>query len=143
MSHHQKKIVENLSRTGIEYPMMKELGHEPFITTQKEFEKLYDVPARQSLLDEYMRNDADRTINCSSGNNFSVVYDYFETSPYYEGENSKYGPYIDEKDIIERDATLDVGLVWPWKWESIKKSNPDQSGFGARVSLGQKNLIRY
>ena len=24
-----------------------------------------------------------------------------ENSPYYEGENSKYGPYIDDKDVIE------------------------------------------
>jgi hypothetical protein len=29
------------------------------------------------------------------------VYDYLETSPYYEGENAKYGPYIDERDIVE------------------------------------------
>ena len=48
-----------------------------------------------------MRNDADRTINCGVNNTFQIVYDYFETSPFYEGENAKYGPYIDEKDIIE------------------------------------------
>ena len=29
------------------------------------------------------------------------MYDYFESSPFYEGEHSKHGPYIDEKDIIE------------------------------------------
>jgi len=29
------------------------------------------------------------------------VYDYIEISPYYEGENAKFGPYIDEKDLIE------------------------------------------
>lgn len=80
---------------------MKDLGHEPFITTQKEFEKLSDTPLRQSLLDEYIRNDADRTINCSSNTTFPVVYDYFEMSPYYEGENAKFGPYIDEKDVID------------------------------------------
>lgn len=32
---------------------------------------------------------------------FPVVYDYLEMSPYYEGENAKYGPYIDERDLIE------------------------------------------
>lgn len=30
-----------------------------------------------------------------------MVYDYIENSPYYEGDNSKYGPYIDDKDVIE------------------------------------------
>jgi hypothetical protein len=30
-----------------------------------------------------------------------VVYDSIEPSPYYDGENSKYGPYIDERDFIE------------------------------------------
>ena len=45
-----------------------------------------------------MRNEADRT---SSNTNWQVVYDYIEVSPYYDGENSKFGPYIDEKDLIE------------------------------------------
>lgn len=80
---------------------MKDLGHDPFITEQKEYEQLQDKQIRSNLLEEYMRNDADRTINCSSNNTFQVVYDYLETSPYYDGENAKYGPYIDEKDIIE------------------------------------------
>lgn len=93
--------MENLSRTGIEYPLMKDLGHEPFITNEKEYEKLVCNQLKQSLLDEYIRSDNDRTINCSNGTTFPVVYDYFEQSPYYEGENAKYGPYIDEKDFIE------------------------------------------
>ena len=81
---------------------MKELGHEPFITKQKDFEKLSDSSQiRQSLIDEYIRNDADRTINCSSGVTFPVVYDYFEQSPYCDGENAKHGPYIDEKEVID------------------------------------------
>ena len=51
MVHHghgvsHKKQIENLSRTGMEYPMMREMGHEHFITAQKEFEKLADVPVR-------------------------------------------------------------------------------------------------
>ena len=53
------------------------------------------------MIDEYIRNDADRTINCSSGVTFPVVYDYFEQSPYYDGENAKHGPFIDEKEVIE------------------------------------------
>lgn len=81
---------------------MKELGHEPFVMNCKEYEKLIDVPVRQSLLDEYSQNDADRTINAGNSTTFQVVYDYFENSPFYEGsENAKFGPYIDEKDIIE------------------------------------------
>ena len=35
-----RKKVENLPRTGTEYPIMKNLGHAPFITGQKEFEPL-------------------------------------------------------------------------------------------------------
>lgn len=93
--------MENLARTGIEYPMMKDLGHDPFITEVKEYEQLQDKSLRSSLLDEYIRNDADRTINCGSNQTFQIVYDYLETSPYYEGENAKHGPYIDERDIVE------------------------------------------
>lgn len=56
------KKIENLPRTGIEYPMMRELGHAPFI---------YNCPAKEPLvggentisnylLDEYMRNEQER-----------------------------------------------------------------------------------
>jgi len=37
------------------------------------------------------------------------VYDYIEPSPHYEGENSKFGPYIDEKDLIELPNPADQG----------------------------------
>jgi len=50
------------------------------------------------LVDEYQRDEAERTLGSKS---FEVVYDSVETSPHYEGENSKYGPYIDERDLIE------------------------------------------
>ena len=81
---------------------MKELGHDPFVTNTREYEKLIDIPIRQSLYDEYVRNDADRTINLGNNSTYQVVYDYFESSPFYEGEFAKqHGPYIDEKDIIE------------------------------------------
>ena len=46
--------------------MMKELGHEHFITEQKEYEQLQEIPTRQAIVDEYMRNDAERTINITS-----------------------------------------------------------------------------
>mmetsp|Transcript_33340 Transcript_33340/g.51096 ORF Transcript_33340/g.51096 Transcript_33340/m.51096 type:complete len:127 (+) Transcript_33340:1377-1757(+) len=97
----QRKRVENLPRTGVEYPMMKELNHAPFISAQKEFEPLSETTISPSLLEEYQKNDADRSNLCPPGTTFPVVYDYIEQSPYYDGENSKYGPYIDEKDLIE------------------------------------------
>jgi hypothetical protein len=96
-----RKKVENLPRTGIEYPMMKDLGHAPFITNQKEFEPLTEKMISDALLNEYMRNDADRSVNVQANTSFQVVYDYLEQSPYYEGDSAKYGPYIDEKDLIE------------------------------------------
>jgi hypothetical protein len=52
-----RKKIENLPRTGIEYPMMKDLGHGPFIPTQREFEPLVERPIPQHMLDEYIRND--------------------------------------------------------------------------------------
>lgn len=93
-----RKKIENLPRTGIEYPMMKNLGHAPFLIDQLEFEPLADRMISQSLIDEYTNDEADRT---ASGQSFPVVYDYIDQSPYYDGENQKYGPYIDEKDLIE------------------------------------------
>ena len=64
-----------------------------------------DTAVSTYILDEYMRNDADRSSNCST--TFPVVYDYIEQSPYYEGENKIYGPYIDEKDFIELPSPYD------------------------------------
>ena len=65
--------------------MMRYLDHAPFIKEQKEFEPLSDRGISQALLDEYIKNDADRSVNCST--TFPVVYDYIEQSPFYEGEN--------------------------------------------------------
>jgi hypothetical protein len=96
----KRKRIENLARTGMEYPFMRDLGHAPFIMNQKEFEPLLERGISPLLLDEYIRNDADRSVN--AGNlTFPVVYDYIENSPFYEGENLKYGPYIDDRDLIE------------------------------------------
>lgn len=52
-----------------------------------------------------MHNDADRCTNCST--TYPVVYDYLENSPYYEGENKAFGPYIDEKEFIELPSPYD------------------------------------
>jgi len=90
--------VENLPRTGIEYPMMKDLGHAPFIAPQKEVEPLDDRSVPHSKLEEYIRQEIERT---SSSTPFQVVYDSIEPSPYYDGEAAKHGPFIDEKEIIE------------------------------------------
>lgn len=57
-----KKKVENLARTGIEYPIMKDLGHAPFINTvAKEKEPLLERPCTGVILDEYIRAEIDRT----------------------------------------------------------------------------------
>jgi hypothetical protein len=59
-SHIQKPVrrVENLPRTGIEYPLMKE--RRSFIPNHKENEPLSDQTIPNYLLDEYIKNDADR-----------------------------------------------------------------------------------
>jgi len=54
----------------MEYPLMKELGHEPFVMNCKEYEKLIETPVRQSLLDEYSNNDAERTVNAGNSTTF-------------------------------------------------------------------------
>ena len=37
-----------------------------------------------------------------------MVYDYIESSSYYEGpENKQYGPYLDEKEFIELPSPYD------------------------------------
>lgn len=58
-----RRRVENLPRTGIEYPMMRDLGHPPFKGNQKEFEPLSDQRLSPALLEEYIKNDADRSEN--------------------------------------------------------------------------------
>ena len=89
---------------------MKDLGHEPFIAAQKEFEPLVENPVPQSILDEYLRNDADRTTNAGQNLSFPVVYDSVEPSPYYEGDSAHLGPYIDEKDLIDLPSPSEQGL---------------------------------
>ena len=97
-----RRRVENLPRTGIEYPMMRDLGHAPFFQgNQKEFEPLLETRPSPLLLEEYIKNDADRSENASNSLQLQVVYDYIEQSPYYEGEGAKQGPFIEEKDLIE------------------------------------------
>lgn len=54
----QKKKVENLPRTGIEYPFLKE--RRIFLKTHKEFELLSEYSIPPLLLDEYVRNDSER-----------------------------------------------------------------------------------
>lgn len=98
--------VENLPRTGIEYAFMRELGHAPFIPAVKEKEYLVEQGVTGFMLDEYMRNDAERSVN-STNATYPVVFDYVDPSPYYEGENRSLGPYIDEKDLIMLPSPYD------------------------------------
>jgi hypothetical protein len=51
------------------------------------------------VLDEYIRNDQERA-NASTGQ-FPVVYDCIEPSPYYDDEENKHHPMIDDRDAIE------------------------------------------
>lgn len=53
---------------------MKDLGHAPFLTVQREFEPLVDRPVPQHILEEYIKNDQDRL----AGGVYPVVYDYIE-----------------------------------------------------------------
>jgi hypothetical protein len=85
-----KRRVENLSRTGIEYPVMKQTYK--FIQAVPSEEPLSDTTCSQMLLDEYIMNDAEHTNN----NTGTVVYDSIDTSPFYENEL-----YIDESLLIE------------------------------------------
>jgi len=54
-NHKIVKRVENLPRTGIEYPMMKDRRH--FIAGHKELEPLSDQQVPAYMLDEYVKND--------------------------------------------------------------------------------------
>jgi hypothetical protein len=93
--HKPIKRIENLPRTGNEYPFMRERRH--FIHTHKEFEPLNEQVIPNHLLDEYIKLDADRA--CASNGQYPVVYDCIEASPYYEDNVND--PYIDERDAIE------------------------------------------
>lgn len=54
---------------------MKELGHPPFIYTHPDYEPFENKSVPQHIIDEYIRNEAERT---SSSINFPVVYDSIE-----------------------------------------------------------------
>eukprot|EP00352_Strombidinopsis_acuminata_P005016 CAMPEP_0176355800 /NCGR_PEP_ID=MMETSP0126-20121128/13552_1 /TAXON_ID=141414 ORGANISM="Strombidinopsis acuminatum, Strain SPMC142" /NCGR_SAMPLE_ID=MMETSP0126 /ASSEMBLY_ACC=CAM_ASM_000229 /LENGTH=83 /DNA_ID=CAMNT_0017708603 /DNA_START=823 /DNA_END=1074 /DNA_ORIENTATION=- len=75
-----------------------------FLPNHKEYEPLIERPIAQSLLDEYIRNDAERVNNAT---NYPVVYDSIEYSPNYDPQNGD--PYIDEKDLIELPAPYEQG----------------------------------
>jgi hypothetical protein len=98
--HHnaqkQVKRIENLPRTGIEYPITKEKRH--FIAHHKEFEPLSDQVVPTYLVDEFVRNDAERA--ALPQGHYPVVYDCIENSPYYADAGSDH-PYIDEREAIE------------------------------------------
>jgi hypothetical protein len=51
------KRIENLPRTGIEYPFTKERRNIHFVKGTKELEPLSDQVITATLLDEYLRND--------------------------------------------------------------------------------------
>ncbi len=59
-----KRRVENLPRTGIEYPFTKE--RRIFLTSHKEFELLSEQQISPIILDEYVKNDLERA-NAQTG----------------------------------------------------------------------------
>lgn len=137
-----------MARTGIEYPMMKDLGHS-FISNQREREYLVDCGVSGFILDEYMRNDAERSTNATSS--YPVVYDYFEQSPYYEGENKVHGPYIDERDFIELPSPYDQSsgsIKEPYAKQYYFNPNnlpynlEQAHGFGAQSGLPQSKVAQ-
>lgn len=90
----QKRRIENLARTGTEYPIMKQTTK--FIPQHPAEEPLNTKPmCSQALIDEYIRNDGDRARNTVG----SIVYDYVDPSPFYD--NSPGDLYIDENNLIE------------------------------------------
>jgi hypothetical protein len=94
-NHKPIKRIENLARTGIEYPFLRERRH--FIMNHKEFEPLSEQVVPSHILDEFTRNDADRA--CATPGQYPVVYDCIEASPYWEDVPGD--PFIDERDLIE------------------------------------------
>jgi hypothetical protein len=55
------KRIENLPRTGIEYPFMKDRRLINFVSNHKDFEPLSDQVLSPVILDEYIRNDQERS----------------------------------------------------------------------------------
>lgn len=84
-----------MPRTGIEYPFMKE--RRQFIQNTKEYEPLSDSVVPSFILDEYIKNDSDRS--SAPNGTYTLVYDCIEPSPFYDDNIND--PYIDERDAIE------------------------------------------
>lgn len=88
-----KRKIENLARTGTEYPIMKMTTN--FIKAHPQSEPLTEKPCPLVLVDEYIMNDAERANN----NIGTVVFDSVDMSPFYD--NSPNDLYLDEKLFIE------------------------------------------
>ena len=71
-----------------------------FITYTPDVEPLNDKPCNQSVMDEYIVNDAERANQPIT--QASCVYDSVDVSPHYDGTANDL--YIDEKDLIELPA---------------------------------------
>lgn len=91
-----KRKVENLARTGAEYPLMK-MPH-TFIRDHPEDEPLTEKACTPAQMNEYVMNDADRANNTVG----TVIYDSVDVSPFYD--NSPNDLYLDEKELIELPA---------------------------------------
>jgi hypothetical protein len=78
-----KKKIENLPRTGIEYPFLKHTVK--FIEKHPEYEKLADIISPMKL-EEYQQRELDKQPNLST---YPLVYDYCEYSPLYANKNNQ------------------------------------------------------
>ena len=75
------------------------------MTTHKEFEVLHEQPIATYILDEYIRNDLERAN--APANQFPIVYDSLEFSPFYSQDDSS-DLYIDERDAIDVPPPTDT-----------------------------------
>lgn len=74
VKEEEKKVVYDLARTGIEYPIMPR--PDKFIPQNPEFETLAPRPLQQPVLEQYIRSDQERAQNIQNGiSNGPLVYD--------------------------------------------------------------------
>lgn len=92
-----QKKVHDLSRTGIEYPIMPK--EDMFIANSPEFEPLTEKPCSYEQMNQYVRLDTERAnILANGGSTGPIVYEARAfTSPYYTPKD----PLLDEGQQME------------------------------------------
>lgn len=85
--------MENLARTGTEYPLTKQTVQ--FIREHPAEEPLSEKQCKPELVEEYILNDSER----ANSNIGTTVFDSVDPSPHYDASAGDY--YIDERELIE------------------------------------------